>query len=47
MTVKELIARSKAAQEAFAFATQEQADAAEKAKQAEQAAQEGEGEGAE
>ena len=28
MTVKELIARSKAAQAAFAFATQEQADAA-------------------
>ena len=31
MTVKELIARSKAAQEAFAFATQEQADAAARA----------------
>ena len=31
MTVKELIARSKAAQAAFAFATQEQADAAARA----------------
>ena len=31
MTVKELIARSKAAQAEFAFATQEQADAAAKA----------------